>query len=58
MFKILLQLVMSKIRLVNFIFERSDIVLVQSAYVISVKWEKIYPKSGLEVRYELYRGII
>ena len=29
---------------------------VQSAYVISVKWEKIYPKSGLEVRYELYRG--
>ena len=31
--------------------------LVQSAYVISVKWEKIFPKSGLEVWYELYRGI-
>ena len=30
--------------------------LVQSAYVISVKWDKIFPKSGLEVWYELYRG--
>ena len=31
--------------------------LAQSAYVISVKWGKIFPKSGLEVWYELYRGI-
>ncbi|XP_028395080.1 uncharacterized protein LOC114519192 [Dendronephthya gigantea] len=30
-------------------------VQVQSAYVISVKWDKIFPKSGLEVWYELYR---
>ncbi|XP_046844166.1 uncharacterized protein LOC124438212 isoform X2 [Xenia sp. Carnegie-2017] len=28
---------------------------VQSAYVISVKWEKIFPKSGLEVSYQLHR---
>lgn len=30
-------------------------ITVQSAYVISARWSKVYPKSGLEVVYELYR---